>query len=203
MENRNTMNQETTKTNQFPSEAEIEAELKRSRYNIRYLNVLRSTVYALITVAAAAVLVATLWMPVLQIYGSSMAPTLEDGQIVISLKSGEFDRGDVVAFYYGNKLLIKRCIAGPGQWVDIADDGTVTVDGMVLSEPYVSERALGECNIKLPYQVPDERWFLMGDHRTVSVDSRNSQVGCIAQEQIVGKVVYCVWPFSHFGALDG
>ena len=196
------MMQETTKTNSFPSEAEIEAELKRERYLVRYRNVLRSTVYALITVAAAAVLVATLWMPVLQIYGTSMAPTLEDGQIVISLKSGEFDRGDVVAFYYGNKLLIKRCIAGPGQWVDIAEDGSVTVDGVLLDEPYVSEKALGECNIKLPYQVPDERWFLMGDHRSVSVDSRNSQVGCIAQEQIVGKVVYCVWPFSSFGAIE-
>jgi len=187
---------------QIPSVDALKAELKRERYKHRYRAVLRSTISTLIVVAAIAVLVATLWMPVLQIYGNSMTPTLEEGQIVISLKDSEFRQGDLVAFYLGNKLLVKRVIAGPMDWVEITEDGRVFLNGELLEEPYVSELALGQSDLEYPYQIPDERYFLLGDHRETSVDSRSSVVGCVAEEQIVGKIVYCVWPFSRFGKLQ-
>lgn len=187
---------------QIPELAQLEAELARVKYRSRYRLVLRSTVYTLIVVAAIAVLVATIWMPVLQIYGSSMTPTLSEGDIVVSLKGSAFQRGDLVAFYLGNKILVKRCIAGPGQWVDIDEEGNVYVDGEQLDEPYLMEKALGDCNIELPYQVPDSRYFCMGDHRSTSVDSRNTAVGCVAEEQIVGKIVFRVWPLADFGVVD-
>ena len=158
--------------------------------------------YTLITVAAAAVLVATLLLPVLRIYGTSMTPTLDNGQIVVSVKTGELEPGDVVAFYYNNKILIKRVICGSGDWVDIQQDGTVLVNGQVLDEPYLTEKALGTCDIELPYQVPDGRVFVMGDHRETSVDSRSTSVGCVAQEQIVGRIFFRVWPLNEFGFVD-
>ena len=184
---------------QLPSSTEVELELRRERYKNRYKRTLKSTVSALVTAAAAAVLVATLWMPVLQIFGSSMTPTLQEGQIVVSVKAKDLEKGDIVAFYYGNKVLVKRYIAGAGSWVDILEDGTVTVDGVVLEEPYLTEKAFGICDLELPYQVPEESYFLMGDHRETSVDSRHSSVGCISAEQIVGKITYRVWPFAVFG----
>ena len=184
---------------QLPELDELKAELQREHYKLRYRSVLRSTIYTLIVVAAVAVLVATIWMPVLQIYGSSMSPTLGEGNIVVSVKGSDFEQGDLVAFYLGNKILVKRCIAGPGQWVDIDEDGTVYVDGEALDEPYLTEKSLGDCNIELPYQVPDNRYFCMGDHRSTSVDSRNTAVGCVAEEQIVGRIVFRVWPVSAFG----
>lgn len=187
---------------EIPSVDALKAELKREKYSRRYRAVLRSTVSTLIVVAAIAVLVATLWMPVLQIYGNSMTPTLEEGQIVLSLKGSDFQQGDLVAFYLGNKLLVKRVIAGPGEWVEITNDGQVFLNGQLLDEPYVSELALGQCDLEFPYQIPDERYFLLGDHRETSVDSRSSVVGCAAEEQIVGKIVYCVWPFSKFGEVS-
>ncbi len=189
------------KFQQMPPLEAMEAELKRVKYRRRYIKVMRSTLYTLITVAAVAVLVATLWLPVLQIHGSSMTPTLYDGNIVISVKDSEFDSGDVVAFYYNNKILVKRVIAQPGQWVNIDDDGTVYVDGVRLEEPYLTEKALGECNIELPYQVPAAKIFVMGDHRSVSADSRNTAVGCVSEEQIVGKIVFRVWPLKEFGPI--
>ena len=176
-------------------------ELKYERNKIRYKRVLRSTIYTLIVVAAVAVLVATIWLPVLQIYGASMTPTLNEGDIVVSVKGDVFETGDLVCFYIGNKLLVKRYIAGPGQWVDIDADGNVYVDGMLLDEPYVSEKMLGDCNIELPYEVPEESIFCLGDHRETSVDSRNTAVGCIAREQIVGKIIFRVWPLSELGGL--
>lgn len=183
----------------FPSAEVVEQELNRERYVRRYRRTLKSTIFALITAAAAAVLVATLWLPVLQIFGSSMTPTLEAGQIVVSVKDSDMEPGDIVAFYYGNKVLIKRYIAGPGTWVDIKEDGTVLLDGEVLEEPYLSAKSFGICDLELPYQVPDGTHFLMGDQRDTSVDSRHSSVGCITNEQIVGKIVYRVWPFEVFG----
>lgn len=184
---------------QLPSSVEVELELKRERYKSRYKRTLKSTIFALITAAAAAVLVATLWLPVLQIFGASMTPTLQEGEIVVSVKIRNMEPGDIVAFYYGNKVLVKRYIAGPGSWVDIQEDGTVLVDGKVLDEPYLEEKSFGICDLELPYQVPDDTYFLMGDHRETSVDSRHSSVGCISADQIVGKIVYRVWPFSAFG----
>lgn len=184
-----------------PDSAEVERELMRERYKTRYRKTLKSTIFALITAAAAAVLVATLWLPVLQIYGSSMEPTLQEGDIVVSLKDDDLQPGDIVAFYYGNKVLIKRFIAGPGSWVNILEDGTVLVDGETLEESYLTEKAFGICDLDLPYQVPDGTYFLMGDQRATSVDSRHSTVGCISEEQIIGKIVFRVWPMKQFGLL--
>ncbi len=186
---------------QPPTADQLGRELRRETYRKQYGRVLRSTVYALITVAAAAVLVATLMLPVLRIYGTSMTPTMTDGDIVVSVKAGSFDRGDIIAFWLNNKILVKRVIAQPGEWVDIGEDGSVTVNGEPLEEPYLTEKALGECDLELPYQVPEGRIFVMGDHRSTSVDSRSSAVGCVAEEQIVGELVFRVWPFSGFGPL--
>ena len=187
---------------QFPSAAEVEQELKREHYKRRYRQVLKSTIFALLTASAAAVLVATLWLPVLQIYGQSMTPTLSDGEIVFSVKSSQLEQGDVVAFYYNNKILVKRVIAVSGDWVDITPEGNVYVNSELLDEPYLEEKALGDCNIELPYQVPESRIFVMGDHRSVSIDSRNTAVGCVAEEQIVGKLVFRVWPLDAFTQLS-
>ena len=187
---------------EMPSAEQLEAELKREKYRRRYHSVLRSTIYTLITVAAIAVLVATLWLPVLQIYGSSMTPTLQDGEIIFSVKTADLEPGDIVAFYYNNKILVKRVICGPGDWVNIDEDGTVYVNEVRLKEPYLAEKALGDCNIELPYQVPDGKIFVMGDHRSTSVDSRNTAVGCVAQEQIVGKIIFRIWPLNRLGDVD-
>ena len=195
------MKSKTNPPREIPSLEQLTAELEREKYKRRYKRVLRSTIYTLIVVAAVAVLVATIWMPVLQIYGSSMTPTLNEGDIVVSVKGSNFEPGDLVAFYLGNKILVKRCIAGPGQWVDIDADGNVYVDGELLDEPYLTEKALGDCDIEFPYQVPDNRYFCMGDHRSTSVDSRSTTVGCVSDEQIVGKIVFRVWPLPDFGTL--
>ena len=184
---------------ELPTPEQVAAERARLRYRRRYRGALRGTLSVLVVAAAAAILVATLWMPVLQIYGSSMTPTVEEGEIVVSLKGSEFRQGEIVAFYYNNKILVKRIIAGPGQWVDMEEDGGVRVDGEPLSEPYLTEKALGQCDIDFPYQVPDGRWFVMGDHRATSVDSRTAAIGCVAEEQIVGRIVFRVWPLSAFG----
>ena len=182
-----------------PTTEQLEGELKRVRYKSRYRSVLRSTIYSLITVAAIAVLVATLWLPVLQVYGNSMTPTLQNGEIIFTVKMSEFEPGDIISFYYNNKILIKRVIARSGEWVNMDADGNVYVNETLLDEPYLDEKAFGDCNIELPYQVPEGRVFVMGDHRSTSVDSRNSAVGCVAQEQIVGKILFRVWPLEKFG----
>lgn len=188
----------------MPSVELLEKEVNRKKYQKRYFAVLRNTIYTLITVAAAAVLVAVLILPVLQIYGSSMTPTLHEGQIVVSLKGSDFKQGDVIAFYYNNKILVKRLIAGPGSWINIDKDGNVYVNDQLLDEPYMvgKEKALGDCNIELPYQVPDGRYFVMGDHRSTSIDSRNTAVGCVAEEQIVGRIVFSIWPLNTIGTVS-
>lgn len=188
-----------SKSSNAPSVNMLRAELDRIKHKRKYKRVLKSTFYTLVVVAAFAVLVATLWLPVLQIYGSSMSPTLHDGEIVVSVKDTEPEQKDVIAFYYNNKILVKRVIAGPGDWVDIDSDGNVSVNSTPLDEPYLSEKAKGECNIEFPYQVPEAKYFVMGDHRSVSTDSRNTAVGCVSEEQIVGRIVFKVWPLNSIG----
>ena len=174
---------------------------KRLKRHAVYGQTFRGAVSLLVVVAAISVLVVTLWMPVLQIYGSSMAPTLEAGQIVVSVKKHQWKTGEIVAFWHGNKLLIKRVIAGPGQWVDINEDGAVTVDGQVLSEPYITELSSGNCDIELPHQVPESHWFLMGDNRETSVDSRSTLIGDISSEQIEGQIIFRIWPLQKAGII--
>ena len=181
---------------EIPNSALLKEELAREQYRHQYKRTLRSTVYALITVAAVAVLVATLWLPVLQIYGNSMTPTLKPGEYVVTIKTDRFEAGDLIAFYYNNKVLVKRVIASSGEWVDIDEDGNVYVNEKLLDEPYLTEKAYGSVNIEFPYQVPESRVFVLGDHRSVSVDSRNTAIGCVSEEQIVGTLKLRIWPLD-------
>lgn len=186
----------------LPTVQQLEAELKREKYRGRYWKMLRGTVAVLVVVAATAVLISNLLLPILRIYGSSMTPTLVNGNIVAAVRNGTYQRGDIIAFYYNNKILVKRVIGMPGEWVDIDENGNVTIDGEPLEEPYLTEKALGECDIELPYQVPEGRYFVMGDHRSVSSDSRSSQVGCVSEEQIVGKLLFRLWPLDEIGPIE-
>lgn len=185
-----------------PTTEQLGNELERVKYKRRYRSVLKSTIYTLITVAAIAILVATLWLPVLQIYGTSMTPTLADGEIIFTVKTSDFEPGDIVSFYYNNKILVKRVIAEAGDWVNIDENGSVYVNDVPLDEPYLEEKAFGDTDIELPYQVPDGKIFVMGDHRATSVDSRNTAVGCVAQEQIVGKIIFRIWPLNRLGFVE-
>ena len=176
----------------------LQKELKRELYKRRFRRVLRSSFNALIVVAAVAALIATLLLPVLQIAGTSMEPSLKDGDIVVLAKTDRLNNGDLCAFYYSNKILIKRIIAVPGDYIWLESDGTVFLNGNQLDEPYVEEKALGECDIEFPYQVPENSYFMMGDHRETSIDSRSTSIGCIAESQIIGKIICKVWPLSEF-----
>ncbi|MBQ4115953.1 MAG: signal peptidase I [Clostridia bacterium] len=182
-----------------PSLPEIQSERKRIRRKDYYKQALRGTVSVLVVVAAVAVLIATLFLPILQISGDSMSPTLEHDEIVVLLKIKNFERGDLIGFYYQGKILLKRVIALPGDEVAIDADGNVYVNGELLEEPYVTDKGLGDCDLEFPYKVPGTSYFVMGDRRSNSVDSRNSVVGSIPQEDIIGKVFIRVWPFSRFG----
>lgn len=182
----------------LPQLESLRKELKRELYKRRFRRLLRGTVNTLIVVAAVAALIATLVLPVLQIAGTSMEPSLNDGDIVLLVKTGRLETGDLCAFYFSNKILIKRIIATPGDYLWINDDGTVYLNGTELHEPYLSEKALGECDVEFPYQVPEKSYFMMGDHRETSIDSRSSVIGCIAQDQIIGKIICKLWPLPEF-----
>lgn len=186
----------------MPSVELLETELQRTKYRSRYGRTLRTTVFSLLVVAALAVIIAVLLMPVLQISGSAMENTLFEGDLVISLNDHKYKTGDVIGFYHNNGILIKRVIAVTGDWVNIEDDGTVYVNGVRQDEPYVYEKALGECNITMPFQVPNGKCFVMGDHRATSIDSRNTALGCISDEDVVGKLIVRFWPIKSFGIVS-
>jgi signal peptidase I len=180
----------------LPSKEQVETERKRYRRQKAYNKALRGTVYVLTIVAAVAVLISTLILPVLQIEGTSMEPTLTNGDIVLLMKTTRFERGELCGFTWNNKLLIKRVIGVPGDWIEIDTDGTIYLNGEKLDEPYVERKALGECDLEFPYQVPPDQYFVMGDMRESSIDSRNTLIGCVPKDQIVGKVFFRIWPFQ-------
>lgn len=185
----------------LPNAKIIESELKRERNKIKFRKIIKSTIYSLVVVAAVAVLIATLVLPVLQISGTSMEPTLNNSEIVILLKSNNLKRGDLCAFSYSNKILIKRVIGLGNDVIVIDDDGNVFVNNTLLDEPYINKKALGECDIEFPFTVPENEYFLMGDQRLTSVDSRNTVIGCINKEQIIGRLFLKIWPLSELSIL--
>ena len=193
---------ERSETRVSPDYGTLRTELQKARQRSLFFRVLRNTVFSLVVVAAVAVIVATLILPIMQISGTSMSNTLQDQDVVVAVRGSECQTGDVIAFYYNNKILVKRVIANSGQWVDIDKNGNVYVDGVLLDEPYVMDKAIGDCNIKLPYQVPEGRIFVMGDHRSVSIDSRNTALGCVSDEQLVGKLLFRVWPLDHISFIE-
>ena len=184
----------------FPSSREVKKELRRVRKQKRINQAIFSAIRSIVVGAAAAVLIATLLVPVFRIYGTSMSPTLEEGEIVVALKTSSYKPGDLIAFYYNNKLLVKRVIATEGQWVDIDNDGNVFVNEVQLEEPYLMDKSLESCDIELPYQVPEGRVFVMGDHRSVSLDSRMEEIGCISDDRVAGKLKFIIWPLNKFGS---
>lgn len=185
-----------------PSQEDLQAELTRERHRSNFIQALRSTLLSLVVVAAVAVLVAMLVLPVLQITGTSMTDTLQDRDIVVALRGSKYETGDVIAFYYNNNILVKRVIASTGQWVDISEDGTVYVDNVRLDEPYITDKSLGDCNIELPYQVPEGKIFVMGDHRSTSLDSRNTALGCVSDDMVVGRLLFRAWPITAIGPVN-
>ncbi len=185
----------------LPTAQQLDNEVKRLRYRKRFIRTMMDTVNSLLVVAAIAVLVSMLFLPVLRVTGTSMTPTMENDELVICNKTGKFESGDIVAFHFNNKILLKRVIGTSGDWIDIKEDGTVYVNGEELYEPYVDEKAYGECDLEFPYQVPDNRIFVMGDHRSTSVDSRSTTVGCIADEYVIGKVMLRLWPWEKIGTI--
>ena len=180
----------------LPTKKQVETERKRYRRKKAYNKALGGTIYVLTIVAAVAVLIATLILPVLQIEGKSMEPTLVNGDIVLLTKPVNFDRGELCGFSWNNKLLIKRVIGVPGDWIEIDTDGTVYLNGEKLEEPYAQQLAVGECDLEFPYQVPQEQYFVLGDMRESSIDSRNTLIGCVEKDQIVGRVFFRIWPFK-------
>ncbi|MBO4694070.1 MAG: signal peptidase I [Clostridia bacterium] len=181
----------------------LQKELNRVEKKILFCKKIRNTIFSLIVIAAITVIISVMLFPVLRVFGTSMKPTLCEGDLLISLKTEKIRTGELVAFYYGNKVLIKRCIATAGDTVSIDESGAVTVNGEEINEPYVSEKAFGECDLEMPYYVPENRYFVMGDQRKDSIDSRSTKIGCVAPEQIIGKVVLRIWPINKICFFNG
>lgn len=189
------------KRRDLPSTEQLYAEMRRLRYRRNFFKTIATTINSLVVVAAFAVIISLLFLPVLRVTGSSMTPTLYNDELVICSKRSHYAQGDIVAFYFNNKILLKRVIGLPGDWIEVTEDGTVYRNGEILDEPYIDEKALGECDIEFPYQVPENRIFVMGDHRSTSVDSRTAMVGCIADEYIIGRLILRIWPFEQIEPL--
>lgn len=196
------MEEENKSLREMPSSDQLADELIRVKYKQRYRKLLKTTFFSLLVVAAISVLIATLFLPVLEIYGSSMSPTLKNGEIVISVKTDSLKKGDICCFYYNNQILVKRVIGTAGDVIVIENDGTVFVNGETIDEPYIAERTEDKSDIEYPYTVPERSLFVLGDNRSESVDSRNALIGCIGVEEIVGKIVFCVWPLDSFGSVS-
>ena len=184
-----------------PSLDELKYELKRENRKKEYRRVLRNTLIVVVFVAALAVLVSSFFVTVLKVTGDSMSPTLDTGEIVIAQNQSKFEIGDLIAFYYNNKVLVKRVVGSPGDWITIDDEGNLSVNGVAVEEDYVSDKSLDPTDLEYPYQVPENRFFVLGDHRSASIDSRSSVVGCVTREQLIGKVFFRVYPFKVFGGL--
>lgn len=197
---RKTKKTESVKYRKLTSQ-ELAMEINRETYKEKYFKILKSTIYSLIIILAIAILTATLVMPVLELSETSMSPLLNTGDIVISVKNKNFKTGEIIGFYHGNKILVKRVIAGPGKWVNIDNDGNVYVDGQLLNEPYIKEKNFGNSTIEYPYQVPDGHWFVLSDNRLDLIDSRNSDIGSISNENVIGKVIFRIWPIKEFGII--
>ena len=180
----------------------MEKELTREKYKLKYKKTLKSTFSALLVVIAISSLLSTLLFPVLEIYGESMNPTLIEKDIVLCIRKSNFKRGDIIAFYYNNKILIKRIIGISSDWINIDKEGNVYVNNTLLEENYVKEKKYGESDIEYPYQVADDSYFVLGDKRDSSIDSRTKMIGTISKEYIIGKVIFKLWPIKKIGIIN-
>lgn len=198
----NVHSEDENKKSSFPDVKALEEELSRVSYGIGYKQIIKNAIIVLIVTAAVVVLINTLLLPVLKIDGNSMSPTLRDSDIVVSLKTSKLNREDICFFYDNNRILCKRVIAVSGDVISIDGDGNVMLNNELLSEPNITEKSLGECDIEFPYTIPDDSYFVMGDNRPTSIDSRSTEIGCIPKDRVVGKILFCFWPVSDFGIVN-
>ena len=184
----------------LPELNEIESEMSQVRSKGRFRQSLKGTFGALVVVVAIAVIIAFILLPVLKITnGHNMEPGFQTGDIILLQKTSKAEKGDVCAFYFNNKLLLRRVIAGEGDKVEIDEQGYVKVNGEFLEEDgYISEHALGQCDIDFPFHVPAGQYFVMGDNRDFAFDSRATNFGCVSQEEIYGKPMARIYPFDRF-----